>query len=372
MKEIFKTKSFWIIFLLASFVITASFFNLKKTFQAEIDFLIIPQSEVSVKNSSQIISNLSALPKTVSFFEKIIEENQDLLNGGIGESSDNEKKEYWNEKIKIDNFKETGIIKITVSDKDRFQAEDLADEIKDNFIKSVGIYYDIEKDIDVRLIEEPIIKDTFSQPFWIIISEGFLTGFLISLFSFFLSFSLLEKNQKNVKKQIKKDFFQSRFSQNKESFFEIKSNENERGELLKKKVDKSKMRPWILAETAREENYFSGYLKKAVAPDNLPVASEKPEEEYAKPEKEYAKPREKEKYDAESVLISEKKEKLISSVPISQSFSEESLPKFKSELKENLSEDLVSEGETEDLKIHEPTPEEVKERLNKLLSGGKI
>ncbi|PIU08946.1 MAG: hypothetical protein COZ85_03140 [Candidatus Moranbacteria bacterium CG_4_8_14_3_um_filter_34_16] len=351
MKEIFKTKSFWTIFLLASFVITSAFFNLEKIFQSEIDFLIIPQNEVSVKNSPQIISNLSALPATLSFFGEIIRENPDLFNEGIGEFPDDKKKQYWNKKIKIENFKETGIIRITLNDKDRFQLEDLADQVKETFIKSVGIYYDIKKDIDVRLIEEPIVQDAFAQPFWIIILKGFLTGFLISFLSFYFSFSFLKKNQKNEKKQTKKDYFQSNFNQNKKSFFELKPNKNEIG---KKKFTESKIKPWILAETTGEENYFSGFSKKWMAPDNLPVAPEEPKKE------------------------DEKKEELIFSVPkskhlFSQNFPNENLPKHKDKTKEDLLPTKMSEeNETEELEFREPTLEEVKERLNKLLSGKKI
>jgi capsular polysaccharide biosynthesis protein len=281
MKEIFKSKVFGTMFILASAVVFIALLNLNQVYQSETDVLIIPKSAPAISNSAQIIENLRKIPYSLSFYNKLVQNNPDVQIEAISELPDYKKKTAWDEKIEIERSKNTGIIMIKVSDKSQYQAEILSGQISKDLIRTASAIYNIKDDIDIRIIDGPITLATSQKPVFTLILESFLGGFISVLISFFIPFWMFGK--KSSQKYFDKKVY---------SWPENRLSETSPQEI------------WQPAQ-----KFPSSSAKKAFAPDNLPIA------------------------------------------PISEE-----------------SKDKIKKDEGTPI-IREATPEEVKERLNMLLSG---
>ncbi len=311
MKNVLKSKTFWLVFAVAAVAIFLLFLNVGQTYRSETDILIIPKSELAVKNSEQIVENLSQLPLTLSFYQKMISDNQGVAKSTVLELPSYNQKAYWNSKLKIERVGMSGEIKLVASDKDSYYAETLSSQAVKTLINTVGIYYDIQNDLDIRIIE-PVITRKINGTFnYAQFAESLLGVFalLFLLFSFFGT--VFEKIEMP-------SFTRPRFS------FPYSNKKHLSGKAtanipLEKTVVASE-KDWTTAEKPYTD--FSKNNKTASAPANLPIAKD-------------------DLVEKESVVAPTKK---VTSSAVS--VSEKIAPINK-----------------------EATAEEVKERLNKLLSG---
>lgn len=295
MRKIFKLKIFWLVFIISTGVIFAALISLNQIYKSETEFLIVPKSQSAALTSDQIIENLRALPYTLSFFNRMIEDNPEVADEAVAEMTSYRKKAYWEKKVDVRRNGESGILKIVVSDKSRYQSQILASQVSQSLIKSVSLFYDIKKDVNVRIIDGPITVSATSFSRFILLLESLIAGFALVFFSFFISFSFFGgEKQKEVPEPKTLSWYRKKSAENVSAFSREKS--------------------WDFEKKTRRD-----FAKKAAAPDNLPIAPDFSVEGKETPE-----------------IIEEK---------------EEEMPKEKKPI------------------IREATPEEVKERLNKLLSG---
>ncbi len=305
MKEIFRLKTFWAIFLIVSGVIYIALTNLNHIYQTEIDVLIIPKNNLTVKNSNQIIENLKHIPLTLSFYEKLIQENGDDFNDSVLELPDYRKQIYWNSKIRISKVEDSDILKIIVFGNSIYQSENLSREVLKTFLTVTSSYYNIKTDLDIRIINKPVTNFTYKTSICILFLESLLGSFILVLLVFWFSFSLFEKEL----------FFKTK-TKTPKLLFDYNSFNNSN--------QKKPQEALSLKNSLKNVSSFSiGKEKKAQAPNNLPLA------------------------------------------PVS--FLENTNQK-KSSTKKNPSLNKIDKEKKLD-STREATPEEVKARLNKLLSG---
>jgi len=292
MKGIFKLKIFWIVFIVATFAIFIALLNFNRVYQSQTKILIIPKSNIAVKNSNQIIENLSRLPYTLSFYKKMSRENEDVMYDSILELPNHKKEIFWNSKIKIKREGKSGILDVITLDKNRYKAETLNNQVAKTLITTTSFYYNIKTDIDIRIVDSMITNYASRINRFFLSLESLSIGFLITFFSFFISFVLFEKE---TPPKIKHSAL-----------------------FLKSKKPSLAEKKWF-----SEEKPYTDFSKKSSAPENLPVAQNSFSEnaDKAKISKKEIKPLEKEKIEENTPII------------------------------------------------REATPEEVKKRLNKLLSG---
>jgi len=62
MGKVFNLKTFWIVYIIAVVAIFVMSVNAGRVYESVTEVLIIPKSDMAVKNSEQIIANLSQLP----------------------------------------------------------------------------------------------------------------------------------------------------------------------------------------------------------------------------------------------------------------------------------------------------------------------
>ncbi|MFA6160299.1 MAG: hypothetical protein WC678_04425 [Parcubacteria group bacterium] len=307
MLEIFKLKKFYIIFIFATAFVFLVLINLNRTYKSQTDILVIFKSEKSAQNANIILENITVLTKSLSFYDRVVQDEEDAQNEVMSELPDYKRKDYWNEIVEIRRVGNSSVLEFIAKDNDSYTAEVLSTQTVKTLLSIIGAYYDIKNDIDIRIIDGPVTKDYFSGSYSYSLLKSLPIGFVLA---FVLNYFLFLFGQSQPKEKIKTNLAWSYRDTQKNT--EVKQNDTPArnashsdagGEI--KKVKK----PLVAGE-----EYIPIFSKKAVAPDNLPIAEDIPV--FEQPQKEEPK---------------------------------------KEEVKTPL--------------IHEATAEEVKERLNRLLNG---
>ncbi|MFA6048303.1 MAG: hypothetical protein WCV59_05345 [Parcubacteria group bacterium] len=217
-----------------------------------------------------------------------------------------ERKAYWNSIIKTEKVDGSNIVKITAYDMDKDQAGKLADIYAKELSASLARYYNIKTQLDTRIIDQPITAFDFEKSVWPQAAKSIFWGVVAGILDILL-FSFIPKSikEKNIPSE--------------KSIFTYKTDVPEKtAEPDYFPVDFSQK-----PEIKKQEKMITPE-KKSAAPENLPFADEEVVEQ---------------KLYANGNGEKEKKEEIVETKKV-----------------------------TEDI-FREATPEEVKERLNKLLSG---
>lgn len=349
MKDIFKIKAFWVVFAVTTLVIFVAFFNLNETYVSRTEIMVIPRSAAAVQNSDQIISNLAILPDSLYFYNRLVEDDPALAVPQIQELPAVKKLAFWDSRLAVKRLGGSGVLEITAIDPNRARAESVSVQTARELIATAGIYYNVQTDIDLRIIDGPITTYAGLAPAYVIFLESLGGSFLLVSFAFLISFLLFgEQETPAPKKSIRWTFTGGKTFSPLPLVSEVISREVLGAKNIQREHPesrKSKIEPGALREekkavklepasTKAVEEVYTAFTKKAAAPPNLPVAEEKPV---------FSIPQSK---DNGPVIISELKE---------------------AEREEEKNE--VAKLPEEKPIIREATPEEVKERLNKLLSG---
>lgn len=349
-KNIIKKR--WQTMLIITIIITAIVFS--------ISALITPKyrSDISViviqKQASYKVDAFSAA-KSAEYLSDILSKAiytdtflNDVIDAPVGISkkfSDipEEKKEEWKKTVDVKKLNNTGIIEISVYDTSRQEAEKIARAVEWGLAVRGDKYHGGGDRIKIELIDGPITSVKPVKPNILLNTLlGFIFGIVISfvVVYFFRDFDLkifgVEKEEKSdwIEKKVKEEFSQeSRKISSLQTVTPVEGlnsleNELERNkqDLTDEKVEENK----VYTETVMDENEIvekkivsnDGSDKKSVAPDNLPVFQK----------------------DKEGFVDMEK-------------------------LNGNETIDRKKDGDYNEAPIKEPTEDEVKDRLNKLLKG---
>ena len=307
--------------------------NLSKVYQAETTVLFLPRTEVTARNIDQIIANAKQIPTALSFYDKLVENNPSM-NDEASELVDVERKEFWNSKIKISQIGKSGMLAVKTLGDGQINTEALSRRVVSDLLNIMSKYYNIKTDLDIRIVDGPIISQAVRMniSLWIFLSLlfGCVGGFLVSTFFMLLSQADFERTEKfTVEDQ--SDFEQETNEFPPVSFSETRIENKEALPEIRNIFNFDAEAEVVLAQPKKEE-FLGASEKKAAAPDNLPIA----EEEFV-----FAMP-------TETVSPIEPVAELKEVKPV---------------------ETMIAEAVAADT-TREATPEEVKARLNKLLRGG--
>lgn len=322
----------WVLGIFAAILV----FNLNNVlvYQAETDVLLLTKSEQAASSLQAVAQDIRQLVLSLRFGDVIAENNAAL--SPAEELPNYQRKQFWDEKVSVDPIRGSGVIRIRNYDRDSTSARELNQDTVDNLIAQFGNYYDIQHDFELRVIDGPIVKNAASPELLVVVGKSFFW----SLFAYLVIFYLLP-------------------------FIFIKRDGPKRA------VAQKLARPAIQSvqssvDLPAEENYFSSQVF-AVKPPKIQKAP-------------FAPVGENRLYDS-PVITPEKKAPIPDNLPVG----DEELPDIfrQKTAAEGISSDKASiaketyipSGKAEQEKLEyvprEATPEEVKERLNKLLRGGK-
>ncbi len=314
MQKILQSKIFWMLFVIFSLAVFVMLMNTNRTYESKSDILIVAKSGLASENFDQIIGDTVYIPHTLSFYDKLIADNENLIDNFKGLSSF-ERKLFWKKEIRTERIAKSGIIRIAVTNPDKNQAEMIGRQANITLASYLSQAYNIKTDIDLRIIDGPITNHTVRYGFLSLLFLSFSGGFAAALMIYwtFLQLSHMKPRGKNTSLPISLE------------------------KILKEKDQKPKSLVYE-EESADVSHISTGF--KAAAPDNLPIADE-------------------------AILADLKPSTALDSKKEKKDVASDTLNIF--DVKEPTAEEV--EKRLNKLLPKDPTPEEVKEKLNKLLAG---
>jgi hypothetical protein len=334
------------------------FFRVEQAFKTEIDILLLPKNEKTAQSFSQTVESIKQLPLSLSFYDKMLEANKDIKDGAIGEM-DYKRKEFWNKKINAQRIDESGVIRFEIFDKDRWQSEIIAFQLKNDIFFLISKYYNIKTDLEPRLIDGPITGSAVSGDIWKSTAKSAGLGILIAFL-----LTVILSGLATIISRKKEDLFNAQYSFRKDVLPEKELQENKERDLEYHFPKYKSAAEKALAEfEAREAAYHQRKLKKDAAniPENNSVAKEIEDGTGSRIESGMTVVNKPTRTVTQNVA--EKKASAPSNLP----FTEEELP----EIFNVKSEEVVKKETTKEnveTSYKEATPEEVQERIAKLLN----
>lgn len=307
MERIKQLKLYVFLYAIAVLAVFVALINLNRTYKSQVDLMLISRNEATAKNMDKIVEDAKTIPLTLSFYNRIVDAGfKDLAE----ELPDYKREAFWKEKIRTERVDGSSIIRITIFEKDQIAAEDLSQQAALSTANELGRYYNIKTELDSRIINGPIVSYGLKKNGFILILESFLGG-LIFVFAVYLINHIL-------------------------GYFGT-------GARIKKVVPAGLA--YKISEASREEAKPISFDKKP-ADDKKAAVKEMPSEKKA-------------------VSISSGRK---AAAPFNLPIADDSI--FQGVASEPVKKEEIKKQETaENPIIREATPEEVKERLNRLLRG---
>jgi hypothetical protein len=227
-----------------------------RSYRSEISIFFAPKSDVAAWQSEQIIGNLITYPTKLSFYEQMIKDDENIEDFLIGKNKETKIK-VWNEKLESDRELSSSIVVIKYSDSNKEKAEIINRQSVYTLFGIMSRFYDVKEDIDLRIIEGPIVKKQFTNWPWAII--GSIGGGIV--------FVVLVQSIASILGIIQQKIISERKLIN-----SVRENLEVAQRQSLEKVQKE-----VVDEKFNDHFHFPEVrmaVKKSAAPDNLPVMEE--------------------------------------------------------------------------------------------------
>jgi capsular polysaccharide biosynthesis protein len=325
--------------------------DLSKTYSSEISILVSAKSQVAAKQQQQIVSNLLELPKTLAFYDRMLKTNPDMRDVTAGESAQ-QRKAKWNEMLSVQQASfDSSVIKISITASHQSDSVQLASKTVRTLFDSTAFYYDVKNDLSLRIIDGPITKVQIPNLFLLLL-ESAIAGFAVAGFLQYLLFT----NEKIILSR--PNFLKSNpFSDFKNP---LKKSGEKNIESLNELYDQERAeQPFVIAQRD-PENFFSV---------ESPVEIEQKDPKIQEMKK-LTKQMEPDKYPnfPEMPVRSEARSGAPDNLPIAD---DSFLASYvvSDETASSVQSPVESQQQDVEQSPKEPTPEQLKERLNQLLRG---
>ncbi|KKQ81152.1 MAG: hypothetical protein UT03_C0010G0007 [Candidatus Moranbacteria bacterium GW2011_GWD2_38_7] len=331
--------------LLSSIILSAAIFLILlpniRTYESTATVLVTSKSEIAALQHAQIVSNIAKIPETLAFYDKLLVANPDVRDLSAG-NTQIKRKQFWNGIVNVRRIGKDSVIEISIETVRENDAEKLANKTVKNLVDTAGTYYN-NNDVNIHLIEGPITSRVVSDWQWLLILSfilGCTLGFLFQKASPFVwLFIALER--KKINEKIKMHF--------------------KADEALTKKMDLDDKEEKGAAVQSSESEDLAGQADSAELPQQEEVNTEKQSLE-AKELETLNRIIQQDIYPNFPEMP--KHAKPMASAPDNLPIADSSFYGQQPELEKQ---EEIREEQSQAPK--EPTPEELKKRLNELLKG---
>ena len=193
--------------LLAGIFFLVFLFALNKggMYEAKTEVLVLPKNATIARELDSTVANFMGILKSLAFYDRVAK-SSDALESGL-ELPNYKRKIFWNTKLLVQRVGESGVIEVSNFDKDSILARELNKDTVDNLILATASYYNIKTELELRIVDGPIVRKINSQN----LLATFLQSALWSLFIWALLFFSLPLifTKKNQEKRVisGQDFF---------------------------------------------------------------------------------------------------------------------------------------------------------------------
>ena len=195
---------FWV--LLVIFTVTFGVLMLDhfRVYTSEVTLLVVHTNEKTSASAPQVVENIRELPQTLAFYNRLLAQFPEI-NDPWSDLQDDERKMLWLQKISVSKVNESGLITMKITADTALDAKLLAEKSTATLFQTVGLYYDIRNELSLRTIEPAVASVSIERPFgWFLasISAGFIAALTVSFGV--LGLSLLTNRIRFIKPQAEK------------------------------------------------------------------------------------------------------------------------------------------------------------------------
>ncbi|MFA6383679.1 MAG: hypothetical protein WCX17_04650 [Parcubacteria group bacterium] len=256
-----KSKSFWIVMIVVIAGVLLAYSNSGKTYVGTTDILVLPKSDRIVRNVEQIIGDAEQIPRSLKFYDIMLQENSNIEDQ-FASLPDAERKASWNAMLRVDQKKKSGVLSVAISSQNQLQASILSQQTAKDIAVVLSRYYDIKTDLDIRLIDGPIVAQT-GRPLTLgLTGIGIIIGIIAGVIAY-LIFGYARESLAMPKSKIAFPSYVADKTLEKAGFAPDAKTET-----------KAEIEQIIFAQPAVKKETPAEGEKKAFAPENLPVGSD--------------------------------------------------------------------------------------------------
>lgn len=156
-----------------------------RQYRAEVTIFAIVRPGIS-QSGTNVAENLAGLTRTLSFYDRMLS-NNDLIDDAFDGSTPDKRKELWNKKVSVRKQGDSGVLVIQATGDTPEAAKLFAVETAQTLFSVAGFYYNVKTDIDLRIIDGPLVSYVLVKPF-LFATASLLTGISVTvLFFLFLN-----------------------------------------------------------------------------------------------------------------------------------------------------------------------------------------
>jgi hypothetical protein len=257
-RKLLASLHFIFMFLILILAIFFSILGNFRVYKSEISIIVIPKSPALMAQSESVVQNFEALPKTLSFYNRILKDNSSIKDQ-FAEQSDAQRKKNWNKNLSVKREGNSQVINFIVYSRNN-DANIIARQTASSLFSLATQYYNLKTDLDLRIIDGPI-NSSYLGLWFVPIIISLIFGFILAFFaSYIFSFFSRLANEPKV----------SNLFKNIEDKFKFEKNSN-------LSLEDLGIAPLEKSESQKEagvEQKTETYVKNASAPANLPIALE--------------------------------------------------------------------------------------------------
>ncbi|MFZ2299624.1 MAG: hypothetical protein WAW00_00640 [Candidatus Moraniibacteriota bacterium] len=180
MLRIVRSKFAWPASWGRTFVVTLVFVTLAsglfwldffRSYRADMTVLVVSRTGASVV-ARDVAGNMAALTRTLAFYERVLAEN-DLIDDAFDGSAPDKRKALWNDAVSVKLEKGGSTISVRAIGDTPEQAKRLGRQTAQTMFVVAGLYYNVKTDVDMRVIDGPIVARTLENPFLFFLTSIF-------------------------------------------------------------------------------------------------------------------------------------------------------------------------------------------------------
>jgi hypothetical protein len=173
---------FWL--LLAVFTVTAGILLMDhfRTYVSRVTIIVVQKNEKTAALADQTVDNIAELPKMLAFYNRLLKRFPEINDPWIG-LSDDARRALWSQRVISERVDYSGLIRMQIEADTASDASLLSEKAMINLFETVGQYYNIRTEIDVRTVEPSITSVEIHNPFgWFLssVSVGFVASVVVS------------------------------------------------------------------------------------------------------------------------------------------------------------------------------------------------
>lgn len=153
-----------------------------RAYRAEMQILVIGKTQAT--STDQVVENFAELTHNLSFYEKVIAGN-DLLDDDFAGLSKDKRKARWNAMLSVERGENSGMLTLSLTHERSEIAKLFAEETAKELFETAGFYYNVKTDLDMRVVDGPIVKTVISDPWLYAVATG-ATGIAVTTLFFWL------------------------------------------------------------------------------------------------------------------------------------------------------------------------------------------